>query len=258
MRRTWWLAVAAVLASAGCGSEDRAAPGSPGSAGPSSGPVTASPPSPSATVDPLPVDPRDDGFDVGFGEWAVTLEAEAIRPGAVHFVVRNNGTMLHGFEIEREGEDSDNSGKGSGGDDEFKYEAPGFDPQETVAFTLELTAGTYRIECFVDNHDALGMVAFLDVREDAPLVTPEPAAAGTVTIEGFAFQPPIAEVTVGTEVGWANADPTEHTVTARDGAFDSEPFAQGAIFAFTFDAAGEYAYYCKIHPAMEGTVRVGS
>lgn len=51
------------------------------------------------------VDPREGGLDVELGEWAVTMEAGAIRPGRVTFVVTNHGTVNHGFEIQSEGEE---------------------------------------------------------------------------------------------------------------------------------------------------------
>ena len=69
------------------------------------------------------IDPRRGGLDLGFGEFAITMEADQIRPGPVTFVIRNQGTMVHGFEIEIEGVDEDNSGPGGGGDDDgFKFE----------------------------------------------------------------------------------------------------------------------------------------
>jgi hypothetical protein len=41
------------------------------------------------------VDPRRGGLDVGFGEFAITLEAGEIRPGPVTFVIRNGGRLVH-------------------------------------------------------------------------------------------------------------------------------------------------------------------
>src|SRR5687767_10970451 len=80
--------------------------------GPEVGPIEAGDgPSPETTAGspvaaPARVDPREDGFEVGFGEFAVTLEAAAIRPGPVTFVVHNGGELVHGFEMAIEGEDS--------------------------------------------------------------------------------------------------------------------------------------------------------
>ena len=100
---------------------------------------------------------------------AITLEAGAIRPGPVTFVVRNGGTMIHGFEIEAEEADGDHdhSGSGHGG---LKFEGPAMSPGEVVRLPADLPPGTYTIECFVDGHDDLGMETTLVVRRDAPLV----------------------------------------------------------------------------------------
>jgi plastocyanin/uncharacterized cupredoxin-like copper-binding protein len=239
----------------------------------------AEPEQPSPEPSPKRADPRKGGLEVGFGEWAVTLEADAIRPGPVTFVVRNQGTMVHGFEIESEGDDGDNSGSGSddsgsgsddsgsgsdnsgsggGGEDGLKFEARAFGPGETVRVPLTLGPGVYKIECFVGDHDDMGMETLLQVRPDAPLVKEEPATAsgGSVTIEGFAFDPGTIEVAAGERVIWKNLDPAEHTVTAADGSFDSGALAQGQTFKATLDRAGTYRYVCQIHPEMEGTVKV--
>jgi plastocyanin len=206
-----------------------------------------------ATGAPAKVDPRDGGFEVGFGEFAVTLEAQAIRPGPVTFVVRNGGKLVHGFEMELEGEDS--SGSGSG-DEGFKIERPTFDPGETIRVRMNLAPGVYKVECFVANHDDRGMEALLEVSPDAPLVRQAPAgdAGDAVAIAGFAFDPSTLEVTPGTEVTWTNQDSAQHTVTADDGSFDSGPIDQGATFSTTVN--GPVTYVCAIHPTMTGTIRV--
>jgi plastocyanin len=204
------------------------------------------------------VDPRRDGFEVGFGEFAVTLEAPAIRPGPVTFVVRNGGKQVHGFEMELE-LNEDSSGPGSGGDDGFKVEEPTFDPGETIRVDLDLETGLYKVECFVANHDDLGMEALLEVRPDAPKVRQQPAAEGgdAVAVQGFAFQPTTIEVPPGTEVTWTNGDPEAHTVTAEGGEFDSGPIEPGGTFAATLQRPGAVTYVCAIHPSMRGTVRIG-
>jgi plastocyanin len=229
------------------------------------------PDEPSPSPSPKRVDPRKGGLEVGFGEWAVTLEADAIRPGPVTFVVRNQGTMVHGFEIESEGDDgdssgsgsdnsgsgSDNSGSGSGGEDGLKYEARAFGPGQTVRVPLNLTPGVYKIECFVDGHDDLGMEILLEVRADAPLVAEKGTASeASVALEGFAFDPATIEVAAGQAITWKNLDPAEHTVTAEDGSFDSGVLGQGRAFTARLEQPGTYAYTCQIHPEMQGTVRV--
>jgi plastocyanin len=214
------------------------------------GPVVAS------DLGPRRVDPRRGGFELGFGEFAITMEAEEIRPGPVTFIVRNGGALVHGFEIEREDGDDDNSGPGHGG---LKLEGPAFGPGEVVRIRADLPPGVYEIECFVAEHDDRGMRAFLVVRQGAPLVRAEDPSRSPneVQISDFAFSPTALEVDVGTEVTWTNADPTAHTVTAEGGAFDSGAIDPRRGFSTVFEQAGEFRYVCEIHPTMRGVVRVG-
>jgi plastocyanin len=202
------------------------------------------------------VDPRRDGFEVGFGEYAVTLEAPAIRPGRTTFVVHNGGKLVHGFEIENESEEGDSSGSGSG-EDGYKAETDTIKPGQTISFELNLRPGIHKVECFIEGHDDLGMEILLKVRPDAPKVRQESAAAGggdAVSIAGFAFEPVDLQVAPGTEVTWTNDDPTPHTVTADSGEFDSGTLDAGATFAVAVD--GSVTYFCEIHPTMKGTITV--
>lgn len=202
------------------------------------------------------VDPREGGFELGFGEFAIAMEARAIRPGRLTFVIHNGGKLTHGFEIKSENDGGSNSGPGGGGDDEFKIESAAFGPGDTIRIQANLPPGLYEVECFVANHDDLGMREFLEVRADAPLVKPKAVGENEVHIEGFAYKPGTIEVVDGTKVVWRNDDPAQHTVTADGGSFKSDPLDGGKTFSFTFHAPGEYAYFCAIHPTMKGTVRV--
>lgn len=84
-----------------------------------------------------------------------------------------------------------------------------------------------------------------------------PAASGaSVTIAGFAFDPASLDVAAGTTVTWTNQDSTQHTVTAADGSFESGAIAEGGTFSQTFDTPGTYAYACRFHPTMKGTITV--
>jgi plastocyanin len=198
------------------------------------------------------VDPRRGGLDIVLGEWAVTPEAAAIRPGRVTFVVHNRGTMAHGFEMELEG---DSSGPGSG--DLFEAEGEVIRPGETARMTVTLVPGLYEIECLVDGHDDMGMEGVLEVRPGAPLVRQdEQRRPGSISIAEFAFDPRSAKVTAGSEVVWTNDDPAEHTVTAVDGSFGSDTLGSGESFSHRFSEPGTYEYRCAIHPEMTGRVQV--
>jgi plastocyanin len=86
---------------------------------------------------------------------------------------------------------------------------------------------------------------------------PAPTTGGDVEvkIENFSFGQPI-EIKAGQTVSWLNVDAVTHTVTADDDSWDSEDLAPGQRFSKTFDAPGEYAYYCEIHPHMRGKIVV--
>jgi plastocyanin len=92
----------------------------------------------------------------------------------------------------------------------------------------------------------------------APLgPSPAPAAAGTVTARDNTFDPATLNVQPGTTVRWVNNGQHPHTVTDRDGKFDSGDIRPGGSFTHTFQTAGTYRYYCKHHKGMEGTIVVG-
>jgi hypothetical protein len=61
----------------------------------------------------------------------------------------------------------------------------------------------------------------------------------------------------GEVVRWTNSSATRfHTTTSSAGLWDSGVLAPGQGFAFAFDAAGDYDYYCAIHPRMTGRITV--
>jgi plastocyanin len=240
------LAVAVVLSSVGC-SQSAGGPRQDAEG------VQAQAAKPRSRSKPKFIDPRKGGLEVGFGEFAVSLEAQTVRPGNVTLVVHNGGRLVHGFEMEIE---EVHSGPGSGEDDDFEWEAPTFRPGETIKLSSKLPPGVYKIECYVADHDDMGMETLLTVRRNAPLMRNKAATKDSVAISGFAFGPKTVTVERGTEVTWVNDDPTEHTVTAENGSFSSDPLAQGKTFANQFDRPGSYRYFCAIHPTMKGIVQV--
>jgi plastocyanin len=83
-----------------------------------------------------------------------------------------------------------------------------------------------------------------------------PPQSVTSTMKGMAFSPARIEVTAGSTVTWRNADNVAHTVTARDGSFNSGNVAAGGSWQKTFSTPGTYSFYCQPHPNMTGTVVV--
>ncbi len=79
-----------------------------------------------------------------------------------------------------------------------------------------------------------------------------------VSIVDFAFTPPTVRIRAGDTVAWANRGQAPHTVTSRDGSFDSGILEPGATFRRVFAKEGSFAYACAVHPNMTGTVLVGA
>ena len=207
------------------------------------------------------VDPREGGFEIALGEWALTPEAESIRPGRATFVITNRGKVPHGFEIEREDGD-DSSGSGSGGDRD-KVETRVLQPGESVSVDLNLSEGVYKLECNLDGHDDMGMEMLFEVKKSAPPAkkaaapaAPQAGQAIAADIRSFVFEPAAIQAKVGQEVTWTNHDPAQHTVTHAGSGFDSGTMAAKGTFSHTFDQPGEYRYICALHPGMKGTVVV--
>jgi plastocyanin len=86
--------------------------------------------------------------------------------------------------------------------------------------------------------------------------TASTGAGNAVEIKGFAFNPPSITVKVGAKVTWTNQDSTGHTVTFDQGDDTSDTLANGKTYSEDFPKAGTFAYHCRIHPYMKGTVVV--
>ena len=82
------------------------------------------------------------------------------------------------------------------------------------------------------------------------------ATVHTVTIDGFAFQPPVLTVKQGETVEWRNTDPLPHTVTAKDGGPDSHDIAANGTYRYTAKKKGRFPYICTLHPIMKGELIV--
>jgi 3',5'-cyclic-AMP phosphodiesterase len=84
------------------------------------------------------------------------------------------------------------------------------------------------------------------------------AAPATVRIDNFTFGPALLAIAPGSTVTWVNEDDIPHSVVAEDGAFKSKVLDSEERFSFTFNAAGEFRYFCSLHPHMTGKVIVGT
>lgn len=77
-----------------------------------------------------------------------------------------------------------------------------------------------------------------------------------VEIRDFAFSPGNLRVPMGATVTWTNRDSAPHDATSRNGTWRTQTLSDGENDAVTFDRAGEYEYYCSIHPSMKAQLSV--
>ena len=83
--------------------------------------------------------------------------------------------------------------------------------------------------------------------------------AGTVeaSMAQRAFTPATIQANVGDVIAWTNDDAVPHTATLTDDpTCSTETLSAGATGGLTFSAAGTYAFFCKIHSDMTGTIEV--
>lgn len=76
-----------------------------------------------------------------------------------------------------------------------------------------------------------------------------------VTIDNFTFSPAELKVKVGDTVTWTNHDDIPHTAVSA-GKFRSKTMDTDDKFSFTFTSAGDYKYFCSLHPHMTGMIKV--
>lgn len=82
------------------------------------------------------------------------------------------------------------------------------------------------------------------------------AGPASVKIDNFSFSPSPVQVQPGTTVTWTNHDDVPHNVESSQQLFSSPVLDTNQTFQFTFRNAGEYPYFCKLHPRMTGKVIV--
>jgi plastocyanin len=148
----------------------------------------------------------------------------------------------------------------------------------TFAFTFEDT-GEYDYFCMVHPW-MIGSVSvtegfMMEETHEEEAVMEEPVGPQTHTVEvpsgtsvpgceetDSCYSPANITINAGDTVEWPNMDTAAHTVTGGSpadgpsGVFDSSLLMADATFAFTFEDAGEYDYFCMVHPWMVGSVSV--
>lgn len=106
----------------------------------------------------------------------------------------------------------------------------------------------------------VGALALVGTLTGPLTARPAAAASARVVAANLQFTPARVQISVGDTVVW-DAEDNEHTVTARDGSFDSSDrglMGYGDEFRWRFRAPGTYPYYCRVHGdrGMQGVVVV--
>lgn len=121
----------------------------------------------------------------------------------------------------------------------------------SVTFTVP---GTYSYFCRI--HPAK-MNATIHVTGAGPT-----AAVNRIQVQEFAYDPPELRVATGSLILLANVGGLPHTMTAKDGSFESGIVTPGPSngrfagtnVAFSVGQPGTYDFFCKVHPVMHGTL----
>ena len=87
--------------------------------------------------------------------------------------------------------------------------------------------------------------------------------ANEVFMQSIAFNPMEITIQAGESVTWTNQDIVPHTATSGnpgdddlDSIFRSAVLSQGGTFTHTFEDAGEFVYFCEVHPGMMRDAKV--
>jgi len=112
----------------------------------------------------------------------------------------------------------------------------------TVAMMVVITPSAYAAEVEVNNAPGSSVPGCEDTNE--------------------CFIPSPVNIAIGDTVKWVNDDTAAHTSTSGsaadgpDGNWDSSLVMVDKSFSHTFDEAGEFPYFCMVHPWMTGMVIV--
>lgn len=203
---------------------------------------------------------------------AGAVSAVPASAGATHRVVTANNTFLAPMQVIVVGDslihtnvdtvEHDLVSNESGPDGNPWFDSKLIGAGESAAVPVEgVPPGIYKYTCSLHGF----MQGTLEVREPA---APPPAGSGEIEVsagDNF-FAPKALTVAAGTTVRWKNAGTQSHTVTSRDGSWDSSPacpqvgdcWTPGETFSHTFNSPGLFFYYCKLHGTLGGGGHTGS
>ena len=183
------------------------------------------------------------------GVLEVHMAGETFSPGVLTIEVGQTVTFIND-------DDDEHTATGS------SFDTGELNPGDTATVTFN-TAGSFRFVCRFHS-DMQAEIVVQDPAGGTPSATPvaspgagTPAATGArveVSIADFQFDAASVTVAPGTTVVWTNTGAAPHTATGDFG--DSGILDPGQTFEFTFNDAGTFAYFCAIHPDMQGEIIV--
>lgn len=116
----------------------------------------------SQTMEPLP---SDVNVTVDMKEYAITVSPATFKAGSIKFGIRNNGAMVHDFDLIKTDVAFDklplDTGSGKAKDDGLVKQMINIAANRSTTLTADLAPGNYVIVCNIPGHYQLGMrVAF--------------------------------------------------------------------------------------------------
>jgi plastocyanin len=99
---------------------------------------------------------------------------------------------------------------------------------------------------------AAAIIAAMDL---ACAASAEAGEVVQIKITDLAFSPPQVTAKVGDTIEWVNGDFIDHTATAHVGDWDVM-IPRGEAARLVLTKSGTFAYFCRIHPNMTGTIDV--
>lgn len=114
----------------------------------------------------------------------------------------------------------------------------------------------------------LGILAILFIASslnafgETSVIIPNEAADPSCVESESCYLPSKLTIAIGSTITWQNESGVIHTVTSGNpddgpsGTFDSGILMEGDTFSHTFSEAGQYDYFCTVHPWMTGIVIV--
>ena len=92
----------------------------------------------------------------------------------------------------------------------------------------------------------------------ASALAQEETPTAKVTVDNFAFTPQSLTVKPGTKVTFVNHDDIPHSIVCVALKMRSKALDTDQSFEFTFATAGDFDYFCGLHPHMKGKIIVAA